>query len=78
LYNYCEKCCDTIIPKIENVLNYACWRSCAKEAKSQEKRKNEEKEENQAEPENPDEYKPAENDKVDFKPTSLGAEASFI
>jgi hypothetical protein len=33
LYNYCEQCCDQVIPKLEKVLNYACWRGCIDEAK---------------------------------------------
>jgi len=38
LYNYCEQCCDQVIPKLERVLNYACWRGCIDESKAAGKR----------------------------------------
>lgn len=30
LHNYCEICCDKTIPKLENVVNYGCWKGCVK------------------------------------------------
>ena len=30
LHNFCEICCDRTIPKLENTLNYACWKGCVK------------------------------------------------
>lgn len=30
LYNYCDVCCNKIIPSIENILNYNCYKACLK------------------------------------------------
>jgi hypothetical protein len=33
LYNYCQECCDDIVPDTEKILNYDCHRSCVKAEK---------------------------------------------
>lgn len=30
IHNFCEICCDRTIQKLENILNYACWKGCVK------------------------------------------------
>ena len=27
-YNYCQLCCNDMIPLNENILNYSCWKDC--------------------------------------------------
>lgn len=69
LYNYCEQCCDQVIPKLEKVLNYACWRGCIDEAKAAGKREAEVRlAEAQLLAELAGDYIPEEGDNVDFKP----------
>lgn len=40
LYNFCNTCCDYVLPKILNIYNFACYRQCINEAKALERRKN--------------------------------------
>ena len=28
VYNYCDKCCEQIIPQLETILSYACVKGC--------------------------------------------------
>lgn len=79
LYNYCEQCCDQVIPRLERVLNFACWRGCIKESKDAAKRLLEQK---IAEAELMAAllglWRPKEGDKCDYKPKLLGDESYFL
>jgi len=79
LYNYCEQCCDQVVPKIEKILNFACWRGCIRESKEAAKRVLEAK---IAEAEMMAAllglWRPKQGDKCDYKPLIQGENASFI
>lgn len=69
LYNYCEQCCDQVIPKQERILNYACWVGCINESKSSAKRAAEAKlAEAELMAQLAGAYVPVQGDKIDFKP----------
>jgi hypothetical protein len=78
-HNFCEQCCDGVIPRLENILNYACWRGCVKEAKSFVLKQNEEKlAQQELLATLSGGWQPKVGDKGDYKPNALGDNSYFV
>jgi hypothetical protein len=77
-HHYCEYRCNEMIHKRENILNFACKRSCIKDSILKEKLANMQMNEEVAYGINSGVWTPKEQEKCDYKPDDLGGSSYWV